>query len=132
MIRFALLLRYTSAQAYRILAEYFPIPSMSTLRRYTRGSVDAVKVLEILKEKHEVSSDLVLMVDEMYLQKGVQYHGGKYYGADATGHLYKGIVVMMVCGLQKSTSVVVKALPETEICGTWLAKELLDCIATLG
>ena len=26
----------------------------------------------------------------------------------------------------------VKALPETEICGTWLAEELLDCTATLS
>ena len=26
----------------------------------------------------------------------------------------------------------VKALPETEICGTWLAEELLNCTATLS
>ena len=31
---------------------------------------------------NKISEDCVLLFDEMYLQKGVQYQGGKYIGAN--------------------------------------------------
>ena len=40
------------------------------------------------------------MVDEMYLEKATQYHGGKYVGADQGGNLYKGIIVFMIVDLK--------------------------------
>ena len=40
------------------------------------------------------------MVDEMYLAKATQYHGGKYVGADQGGNLYKGIIVFMIVDLK--------------------------------
>ena len=37
MIRYALLLRYTSAQAYRVLLQQFPLPSFSLLSKIQKG-----------------------------------------------------------------------------------------------
>ena len=35
-----------------------------------------MKALKILHKKSEISKDVMLMADEMYLQKGVQYSSG--------------------------------------------------------
>ena len=43
MIRFALHLRYTSLQSYKLLLEKFPLPSISTLHRIQAGGVDSLK-----------------------------------------------------------------------------------------
>ena len=51
IIRYALLLRYTSLQAYNVIAKEFPFPSLSFLRKITQGGIDAVKCLKVLKEK---------------------------------------------------------------------------------
>ena len=100
MIRFALHLRYTSFQAYKILLEKFPLPSISTLRKIQQGGVDALKAVKKLREEGHMSSDVVLMVDEMYLQKGTSYQGGEYIGEDEAGELYKGIACFMIVGLK--------------------------------
>ena len=68
MIRFALHLRYTSLQSYKLLLEKFPLPSISTLHRIQAGGVDSLKAAKKLPEKGHISSDVILMVDEMFLQ----------------------------------------------------------------
>ena len=37
-----------------------------------------------------MNSDCVLILDEMYLEKSSEYHGGKYVGLDEVGKFYKG------------------------------------------
>ena len=64
------------------------------------GSITAVKSLLVKGHRFQ---DSVLLVDEMYLQKGTQFHGGKYIGADENDELYKGIMVFMITGLKYST-----------------------------
>ena len=76
-----------------------------------------MSALEILLNKDKISRDVVLMVDEMYLQKGVQYISEEHVGAD--GSLYKGKVVLMVQGIEKSSVVVIKAFPEVKADGHW-------------
>ena len=88
MIRYVLLLRYTSLQSYKLLLEKFPLPSISLLNKLQQGGVDAFKAVNILREKGEIS-DVILMADEMVLQKCTQFHGGEYIGADVEGNLYK-------------------------------------------
>ena len=132
VIRYALLLRYTSLQAYKLLLEKLPLPSISLLNKIQHGGIDAIKAVKCLLLKEEISKDVVLMVDEMYLSKEAQYSGGEFIGADSNGDLYKGIVVFMICGLKKSVSFVVKACPETKINGKWLSQEVADCISLLG
>jgi len=43
MIRYALLLRYTSAQSYRILLEQLPFPSFELLKKLSSGDLDSWK-----------------------------------------------------------------------------------------
>lgn len=38
------------------------------------------------------------MVDEMYVQRTVQYQSGECAGRDKEGKLYNGIIVFMVAG----------------------------------
>ena len=87
--------------------------------------------MKILREKGEISDDVILMADEMYLQKCTQFHGGEYIGADVEGNLY-GVVALMIQGLKKSISFVIKALPETKITGEWLAQHISECISCLS
>ena len=102
IIRYAILLRYTSLQAYNVVAKDFPFPSLSFLRKITQGGIDAVKSLKLLKEKGKISKDVILMLDEMYLDKCEEYDSGKLIGADAENNLYKGAVLFMVVGLKES------------------------------
>ena len=57
-----------------------------------------------MKNKGELSTDVILMADEMYLHKSTQYHGGSYVGADENGELYKGVVVFMISGLKETAN----------------------------
>ena len=42
----------------------------------------------------------------MYLQKGTQFHGWEYIGANENDELYKGIMVFMITGLNKKNSTI--------------------------
>ena len=53
VIRYALLQRYTSLQGYRMMCEYFPLPSLSLLRKITKGSIDAIKYEIQIKQEIE-------------------------------------------------------------------------------
>ena len=132
MIRYVLHLRYTSLQAYKIVLEKFPLPSISLLNKIQQGGVDAIKAVTFLREKGEISTDCILMVDEMYLQKATQYQGGEYVGVDKEGNLFKGIVVFMIVGLKESISYVIQALPEITFNGKWLSEKMSKSIDLLG
>ena len=131
LIRYALMLRYTSLPAYKLLMEEFKLPSVSLLRRITAGKLDALKTAKVLRENGNISEDVILMFDEMFLQKCEEYSGGESVGADENGELYKGVVSFMIVGLKSNVPYIVKALPEKEIDGVWLKDELLDCINIL-
>lgn len=132
MIRYALHLRYTSLQSYKLILKKFPMPSISLLNKIQQGGVDSLKALRTLHERGQISRDLVLMVDEMYLQKATQYQGGEYVGADEEGNMYKGIVAFMVVGLKKSIPYVVQAIPEVSFTGRWLSEQIADNIENLA
>ena len=109
---FALLLRYTSGRACKILLDKLHLPSMFILRRLKSGSFDAIKAAKKLMENNSMSEDIILMADELYLQKSAEYSGGQYVGTDKKGNLYKDVVVFMFYGLTSSVPGVVKAVPE--------------------
>ena len=73
LLQFSLLLRYTSLPAYKLLKEHFPLPSLSLLTKLSKGGIEPLKVEKVLLDKDKISKDVVLLVDEMYLQKGMQY-----------------------------------------------------------
>ena len=86
----------------------------------------------MLHEKGEISSDVILMVDEMYLQKSTQYQSGEYVGADTEGNLYKGIMAFMVVGLKQSIPFVVQAIPEVTFNSQWLCDNIATNIENLA
>jgi hypothetical protein len=113
--------RYTSKQAYTLLLEEFPLPSLSYLKSLSKGGIDPLSGLLLLLENGSISADCVVLIDEMYLQKGVQYHGGSLIGADDDGNFYSGIVVFMVVSLKESIPFVIKACPEFQISGSMIS-----------
>ena len=131
MIRYGLYLRHSSFQAYKQLLEIFPLRSISLLNKIQQGGVNSVKALKILRENGKISNDCILKVDEMYLEKGTQYHSGKYVGAEDEGNLYKGIVVFMIVRLKEWIRYIVQAIPEVKFSGKWLADERSNYINDL-
>ena len=69
IIRFALMLQYTSVQSYKMLPDEFQLPSLSLLQKIVTGDIDAAKSAKLLKVEEKISSDVCLIFDEMYLQK---------------------------------------------------------------
>ena len=132
MIRFALHLRYTSLQSYKLLLETFPLPSISTLHRIQAGGVDSLKAAKKLREKGHISSDVILMVDEMFLQKEASYQSGDYVGEDEEGELYKGIACFMIVGLKQSVPHYSAEQAITEVTGEWLAEKISASLHSLA
>ena len=55
LIRFALMLRYSSCQMYKLLLKELPLPSsLCVLKKWTSAEVDSVKVAKLLLEKQTV------------------------------------------------------------------------------
>ena len=70
----------------------FPFPSLSLLKKITEEQLDAVKCAKSLKSQGLISKDVVLVFDEMYLQKCEEYGGGEINGANENNELYKGLL----------------------------------------
>ena len=101
------------------------------MRKLTKGDIDVVKCAKTLKSSGKISDDVILMFDEMYLQKCEEYSGGEVYGADENNELYKGLVCFMIVGMKESVPYVMKSIPEIKINGGWLKEQILDCLNTL-
>ena len=101
------------------------------MNKIQQDGVNSLKALKVLREKGGISTDLILMVDEVYLHKAAQYQAGEYVGADEEGNLYKGIVAFMVVGLKQSTPFVVQAIPEVTFNGQWLCDKIASNIENL-
>ena len=86
VIRYSLL-RYIFLQTFLLLMKEFPFPSLSPLKKITEGQLDAVKCVKSLKSQGVISEDVVLMFDEMYLQKCEEYCGGEIIGANENNEL---------------------------------------------
>ena len=92
LVRYALLMQYTSPQAYRMLLDQFPFPSVSYFKKLSQDGVEPLKACELLLKEGRVDKDVVLLLDEIYVQKDVQYEEGGLIGADGDGHMFKGIM----------------------------------------
>ena len=102
------------------------------MEKLSRGSLDALKVAKKFLDTGKITKDCILLFDEMYLQKGTQYHGGKHICADEDGDLFKWVVCFMIVGLKKSVPIVVKAVPETCVSGDLIVSNLIDVITKLS
>ena len=91
----------------------FPFP-FSLLRKITEGQLDAVKSAKTLKSQGAISIDVVLMFDEMYLQKCEEYSGDEIIWADENNELFKGLLSFMIVGLKENVPYVIKSVPEVK------------------
>ena len=66
LIRYSLLLRYTSPQAYCVLLDKFPFPSFSLLKKLHQGGVKSMTAAMTLLDEGCISADVILMSDEMH------------------------------------------------------------------
>ena len=132
IIRYSLLLRYTSIQSYKVSLQDFPLPSLSLLQKISSGTIDAVKCANALRIEGKISEDVCMIFDEMYLQKRQEYFWGEMIGCDDEGELYKGIVCFMIVGLKESIPYVINSSPETNNDTNWLKTELLDSLEILS
>ena len=67
----------------------FPFPSLSLLKKITKGQLDAVKCPKSLKSQGVISEDIVLMFDEMYLQKCEECCGSQIIGANGDSEKFE-------------------------------------------
>ena len=131
MIRYALLMYYTSPQTYKMLLETLPFPSISLLKKLSQGGVEPLKACKLLLERGKMDKDVILSLDEIYIQKDAEYNGGRMIGTDADGKMFKGVVAFMINGLKNAIPFVVKAIPELKITGKWIAEHLEEVIGSL-
>ena len=132
ILKFALMQRYTSRQAYEMLLDELPLPSLSFLKTLAKGGIEPVEALKVMLEEDKVSCDCALLIDEMILQKDSQYHGGGMHGMNEHGEFYTGVVAFMVVGLNKeSIPFVVKACPVVNLSGEWLMEEIEETLKTM-
>ena len=81
---------------------------------------DPVPTAKILKENGCISSDVILIFDEIYIQKSEEYFGGETFGTDEDGAMYNGLVCFMIIGLTKTIPYVLYSLPKKNLIGDWL------------
>ena len=96
---------FTSSRLYfltniPIINERVFTPILVSTEKITEGQLDAVKCAKSLKSQGVISKDVVLMFDEMYLQKCEEYCSGEIIGANKNNELYKGLVSFMIVGLK--------------------------------
>ena len=75
-------------QSYRLVAEHFPLSSLSFLKKRIR------KGQSILKGVGNISKDVIVIFDDMFMQKCEEYRIGQTIGADENNDLYKGLAVL--------------------------------------
>ena len=75
--------------------------------------VNALKAARLLQEKNALSKNFIIITVEMYQLQKVHSSGRDYLGADRDGNLYKGVMIFMINGLNKTRPIVIKAGPET-------------------
>ena len=91
-------------QAYKRLLDEIPL---QLLEKISQGGVDPIKSAKFSLEKENISKDVVLMIDEMYLQKSQVYL--------SVGNLFKGLVGFMIVVLQKSIPCVIKSISSVSL-----------------
>ena len=70
---------YTTAAAYRLMLNQFsPLPYFRLLYNIQRSVLDAMKTVRVLHNSGELSIDIILIADEMYLQASSQHHAGGF------------------------------------------------------
>ena len=60
--------------------------------------MEPLKAVKLLLNERKIDKDIVLLTDEMYLQKEVQFQQGKLIGCDDNANSFKEIMTFMIVG----------------------------------
>ena len=66
-----------------------------------------------MHEEQKSYKDVALLMDEMYLQKRVQYQEGRLFGSNEEGAMFRGIMTFIVVCLRNNVPFIIKAIPES-------------------
>jgi len=136
---FAYLLHATSATAYRVLLEQnvLCLPSVSTLAKVTRkvsssngssSGLDNTGYLQLRVSKlNEFQRHVLLIVDEIYIAKRVEYSAGKIHGLTADG----AVATTLLCFMVKSVVGKYKDIVAVFPIATLTAAKLSDCYSNV-
>ena len=131
VLKFALMLRYTSHSAYQFLSNFLPLPSEPLLRKLKSRSVITSDALCLLRDNGLIGNDIVLLLDEMYLQPQVQFTGTTLIGCDDNLKVYKRILTFMVVSLKRCVPFVLKAIPLVKLSHILVRDIIISCIISL-
>ena len=76
VLRFSLLLRYTSNSAYKFLNKFIPLPSERLLKKLNLHTIDSSKALCTLRNKSLIGNDVVILLDEIRVGIGFGFRFG--------------------------------------------------------
>ena len=79
-----------------------------------------------------ISEDICLIFDTMYLQKNQEYFLGEMTGGDDEGQLYNGLVCFLNVGLNEPIQYMIKSSLETNINANYLKTKPLDSLKILS
>ena len=131
VLKFALMLRYISHSAYQFLSNFLPLPSEPLLRKLKSRSVITSDALCLLRDNGLIGNDIVLLLDEMYLQPQVQFTGTTLIGCDDNLKVYKSILTFMVVSLKRCVPFVLKAIPLVKLSHILVRDMIISCIISL-
>ena len=96
------------------------------------GGVEALIAAKALLKHGKISSDLVLIADEMYLVREAQYSGGSYISVNEEVDHYRRGAAFMTNGLKEIVPMVIRLSLEIIINGQWLSQKNVICICRLS
>ena len=83
--------------------------------------MESIKSLKVLLSQGKVGKEVVLFLDEIYIQKDAQFEDGKLLGVNYDGNLIKSVMTFMMNSLKKLVRSVIKAVPEVKVQRFWLS-----------
>ena len=93
--------------------------------------VSVSAVAKALKESVSISTDVIVIFDEIYLQKCEEYFDGETFGVDENGEIFKGMFCFMLVDLKNNTPFIIKCVPEREVNGDFVMNNLKECLQCL-
>ena len=87
--------RYTSFPGNEPMVKVFNLPCVSTLKKMVSGKLGIKKAL---RESGSISTEVIVIFDEIYLQKCEEYFGGVTFGVDERGEIFPGMFSLCLWG----------------------------------
>ena len=105
--------------------------SLSLLHKTASSNVGTAAMTTALKQQGRISEDVIMILDQIYLQKSAEYFGGDTFRTNEDGDLYNGMLCFMIVRLKNSIPCVIKSIQEKELSGQFIEDHLIECLKIL-